>query len=232
MRGCLFTLLLGAIVAAFVVVVGLPAIAAGIVTAGPVGGGPRRRRHDGHGRQRPADGPPGAPRRQRSACTATDATFRGLDDRRRSSLRLGDVAVLERTAGTVDGDLGRRGGHGRRWASGSRSTTITLAGGGCDHHHDRRPQRGRRGAGRATPSRRRTGVRPTSVCLTRARPARGQGRRSDASADGSPSRGGDLVVRGDDGPARGPEVTLLRGGTGPADPADIAPGSRRRRASA
>ena len=103
-RGCLFTLLLGAIVLVFGVYVGLPAAASAVLTAGITGRGPPGGRHHGDGDQQAADGAPRAARRPgpgpghpRDVPRASGSV--ALD------VALGDVAIVDRTAGTVDGEL-------------------------------------------------------------------------------------------------------------------------------
>ena len=146
MRGCLFTLLLGAIVVGFVIVVGLPAAAAGILTAGLSTAGLVA---DDTTVTVTSDPPTDllGLRADRVRVTATDATFRGMEIGA-LDLALGDVRLLERTAGSVDGELTDVALTG---AGGQRVTLerITLLGGrGRDHDDDRHPQRGGRGAHR------------------------------------------------------------------------------------
>ena len=190
--------------------IGLPAVAAGALTAGVHGGGPPGGRHDRHRRERPADGPPRPPRRPGPDPGATDATFRGLDDR----LARPDARTTSRSSTApptvVDGTLDGRHGHRRRRPRRSRSTrsasraaatpitaTTTIPGAGGRGAHRRRD----RGA---------LGARPTDVTLaapdrlTVERRGRGQGplRRHDA---------GDLSCGSPTGPRRGQVVTLLGG---------------------
>lgn len=103
MRGCLFTLLLGAIVIAFLVVVGLPALAGGILTAGVSAAGLVADDTAVTVTSSPPTDLLGL-RADTVRVTATDATFRemrigALD------LALGDVGLLDRTATTLDGEL-------------------------------------------------------------------------------------------------------------------------------
>ncbi len=103
MRGCLFTLLVGAIVVGFVVVVGLPLIAAGIITGGLTAAGLQ----SDDTKVTVSSNPPTdllGLHADSVRITATDATFRGMRIGR-LDLALGDVRVLERTAGAVDGSL-------------------------------------------------------------------------------------------------------------------------------
>ena len=103
MRGCLFTLLLGAIVVAFVIVAGLPALAAGLVTAGLSTAGLVA---DDTTVTVTSDPPTDflGLRADRVRITATDATFRGMEIGA-LDLALGDVRILDRLAGSVDGQL-------------------------------------------------------------------------------------------------------------------------------
>jgi hypothetical protein len=102
-RGCLFTLLLGAIVIAFLVVVGLPALAGGILTASVSAAGLVADDTAVTVTSSPPTDLLGL-HADTVRVTATDATFRGmriggLD------LALGDVGILDRSATTVDGEL-------------------------------------------------------------------------------------------------------------------------------
>ncbi len=103
MRGCLFTLLLGAVAIGLFVVLGLPAIAAGALTAGVGAAG----LHADDTTVTVSSDPPTdllGLHADRVHLTASDATFRGL---RIGSLDvlLGDMALVDRTAETVDGRL-------------------------------------------------------------------------------------------------------------------------------
>ncbi len=103
MRGCLFTLLLGAIVLGFGVYVGLPAAASAVLTAGITAAGLQADDTTVTVTSSPPTDLLGL-HADRVRVQATHATFRdleigGLD------VALGDVAILDRTARTVDGDL-------------------------------------------------------------------------------------------------------------------------------
>jgi hypothetical protein len=103
MRGCLFTILLGAIVAGFLVVVVLPAAAAGILTTGLAAAG----LHADDTTVTVSSDPPTdllGLRADHVRVRATNATFRGIR-MARLELSLGDVRLADRTAGTVDGQL-------------------------------------------------------------------------------------------------------------------------------
>jgi hypothetical protein len=103
MRGCLFTLLLGVVVVAVIVVVGLPSVAAGLLTSAVTAAGLQA---DDTTVTVEADPPTdllgfGA---DRVRVRATDATYRGLRIGA-LDLELHDVAILARTAQAVDGRL-------------------------------------------------------------------------------------------------------------------------------
>ena len=103
MRGCLFTLFLGAIVLVFVVYVGLPAGASALLTAGITAAGLQA----GDTTVTVSSRPPTellALHADRVRVQATHAAFRGLAIGSLDVV-LGDVAVADRTAGTVDGEL-------------------------------------------------------------------------------------------------------------------------------
>jgi hypothetical protein len=207
-RGCLFTLLLGAIIAGFLVVVGLPLAAAGILTAGVSAAGLVA---DDTTVTVSSDPPTDllGLRADTVRVTATDATFRGLRIGA-LDLALGDVAVLDRTAGTVDGEL--------------RDVTVTRAG-GRPVTLDRITLVG--GTGGITTTtvvpgaqarvliadafEAATGTRPTSVAL--AGPDRVTVKADGATLAGrfAVTAGGDLVVRGTGGALDGREVVLVRG---------------------
>lgn len=103
MRGCLFTLLLGAVAIALLVVVGLPQVAAGILTGAVTAAGLQA---DDTTVTVASDPPTDllGLHADRVRIRATDATYRGL---RIGALdvELGDVAIVDRTAGSVDGRL-------------------------------------------------------------------------------------------------------------------------------
>jgi hypothetical protein len=206
-RGCLFTLLLGGIVVAFVVIVGLPIVAAGLLQAGLTAAGLQADDTE----VTVTSNPPTdllALRADTVRVTATDATFRGLEIGE-LDLALGDVRILDRTAGTIDGEL--------------RGVTIRPAG-GREVVLDRITVAGSPDAVTTTTTipnaeaealiadgiEAQTGVRPTSVSLEA--PDRlvvdvgvaVSGRLAVNSA-------GNLVVRAD-GPLDGTTVVLVRGG--------------------
>ena len=104
MRGCLFTLALGAVVIALIVVVGLPQVAAGMVTTALTAAGLQADDTTVTVSSDPPTDLVGL-RADRVRVRASDATFRGLAIGS-LDLRLGDVGLLDRTIGAVDGRLG------------------------------------------------------------------------------------------------------------------------------
>lgn len=207
MRGCLFVVLLGAVVVALIVVVGLPAFAAGVLTAGVTAAGLQADDTTVTVASDPPTDLVGL-RADRVRVRATDATFRGL---RIGALdvALEDVGIVDRTVGAVEGrltdvvvpnigaqeiDLG----------------TITLSGGGDAVTATAvvGSKQARRLVANALESE--LGDRPSAVTLEA--PDR-------ITMDiGVPVNGrlavtsdGDLVVRVSDGPAQGREVVLVRG---------------------
>lgn len=208
MRGCLFTLLLGAIVVAFAVIVGLPILAGGILTAGLSAAGLAA----DDTTVTVSSNPPTdllAMRADTVRITATDATFRGMAIGS-LDLALGDVRILDRTAGAIDGEL--------------RDVRVTVAGGQVLTLNRITVL----GAGRdiatttvvpneaaedliADAIEEQVGIRPESVSLDRPdlltiRAGVAVTGRLDVTASG------DLVIRADDGPLAGSQVVLLRGG--------------------
>src|SRR3954468_9111682 len=103
MRGCLFTLLLAAVVIVLVVVIGLPQVAAGALTSGVTAAGLQS---DDTTVTVSSDPPTDllGLHADRVHLTATDATFRGLHIGA-VDLLLGDVALLDRTVRRVSGTL-------------------------------------------------------------------------------------------------------------------------------
>src|SRR5690349_13807145 len=103
MRGCLFTLLLGAVIIALIVVVGLPQVAAGMITTAVAAAG----LHADDTTVTVSSDPPTdlvGLHAYRVRIHATDALFRGLAIGA-LDLRLGDVALLDRRIGKVNGTL-------------------------------------------------------------------------------------------------------------------------------
>lgn len=103
MRGCLFTIVLAAILLALLVVVGLPAIAEGVLTGAITAAGLHSDDTTVTVRSDPPTDLVGL-HADHVRVLADDATFRGmLIDH--LDLTLDDVAILDRTAGGVDGTL-------------------------------------------------------------------------------------------------------------------------------
>ena len=209
MRGCLFTLVLAAIVGGFIVVVGLPAVAAGLLTAGLSTAGLVA---DDTTVTVSSDPPTDllGLRADTVRVTATDATFRGLEIGA-LDLTLGGVAVLERTAGTVDGELRDvtvRGTGDRRLVldritlqgdAGGITTTTVVPSAEIE-------------ALIADAVEAQAGVRPASVRLTA--PDRVAVRVAGATLRGTldVDDEGDLVIRGDEAIGGTRELTLVRSG--------------------
>jgi hypothetical protein len=101
-RGCLFTIALGVVVVAFIVLVGLPAVAAGVLTAGVAAGLQAADTTVTVSSDPPTDLI--GMHADRVRVRATDATFRGLEIGA-LDVTLEDVAMIDRTAGAVDGRL-------------------------------------------------------------------------------------------------------------------------------
>jgi hypothetical protein len=209
MRGCLFTLLLGAIVIGFVIVVGLPAAAAGILTAGLSTAGLVAADTTVTVTSDPPTDFLGL-RADSVRVSATDATFRGMEIGA-LDLALGDVRILERTAGSVDGQLSDVT---LRGAGGERVTVerITLLGGPDGITTTTVIPNGQAEALIADAIEAQAGTRPTSVSLRE--PDRISSVIGGTKVAGrfAVTAAGDLVVRGDDGLTQGRELVLLRGG--------------------
>jgi hypothetical protein len=209
MRGCLFTLLLGAVIVGFLVVFGLPAVAAGILTGGLSAAGLVA---DDTTVTVSSDPPTDllGLRADTVRVTATDATFRGMAIGS-LDLVLGEVAVLDRTAGTVDGELREvtvTGNEGRPVTL----DRITLIGGADGITTTTVVPGDEAEALIADAVEEATGTRPSSVRL--AGPDRVTVTSGGATVTGrfAVTAGGDLVVRGAEGPLEGREVVLVRGG--------------------
>ena len=102
MRGCLFTLLIGAVAIAVFVVVGLPAIAAGAITAGVTAAGLQSDDTVVTVSSDPTDLL--GLHADRVRVRATDATFRGLEIAS-LDLTLHDLHLVDRTARSIDGHM-------------------------------------------------------------------------------------------------------------------------------
>ena len=208
MRGCLFTLLLGAVAIGLFVVVVFPALVAGALTAGVEAAGLQSESTV----VTVASDPPTdllGMHADEVRIRASDATFRGLEIAN-LDVTLHDLQFVDRTARAVDGfldgvvvpDVG-----GRELALDS----IRLSGGGETVTATTRVAGAEVESMIADGIEAKLGTRPTSVTLTA--PDRIT-IRGDGSLRGrllvSPT--GDLQVRISNGPAEGVVVTLLRGG--------------------
>lgn len=208
MRGCLFTLLLGAIVIGVIVVIGLPAIAAGVLTGAVSAAGLVA---DDTTVTVSSDPPTDllGLRADTVRVIASDASFRGLE-MGSLDLVLGDVSLLERSAGAVDGELTDvtiRAGSGAvrldRITIGGTTEAITAAAVVPNAEAE---------ALIADAVEAQTGSRPTAVTLTSpdglSVTVRGQTLKGRFVINGR----GDLVVRGTSGAIKDTEVALIRGG--------------------
>lgn len=209
MRGCLFTLVLGAVAIALLVVVGLPQVYAGILTGALTAAG----LHADDTSVTVSSDPPTdllGLHADTVTVTATDATFRGM---RIGSLdlRLGGVAALDRTAESVDGTLSNVtlsdvGGEavvldeiGVGGDSTGLTATTTLAGSEAERLIARAIEE-------------RAGIAPDSVTLLAPDTLRVE---LGVTVDGTlaVNDAGDLVVRLKDDPVGIGELTLLQGGS-------------------
>lgn len=211
MRGCLFTLLLGGIVMAIVIVFGLPALAAGLVTGGLGAAGLVA---DDTTVTVSSDPPTDllGLHADRVRVRASNATFRGTHIGQ-LELDLSDVAVLDRTAAAV---AGRLTDVSVETADGPVSLArITIAGPG-DAVIATAVMPGAQATSLiADAIESRTGTRPASVRLSA--PDRLTVRMAGVSLSGRlvVTAAGDLVVRTDAvGPIAALEVTLLADGAG------------------
>ena len=210
MRGCLFTLLLGGVVIALVVVVGLPQVAAGMLTGALTAAGLEADDTTVTVSSEPPTDLLGL-HADRVRVRATDATFRGLAIGS-LDVELRGVAILDRTAAEVDGrladvivdDIGGRSvtldeisitGSGEAIAA-----TTELAGDDAESLI-------------ADGVEARLGARPREVSLlapNRLRVDLGVGPALEGTLDVTPA--GDLVVLVPGIPAGAGEILLLRGG--------------------
>jgi hypothetical protein len=208
-RGCLFTLLLGAIVLAFGVVVGLPAVASAVLTAAVTAAGLQSADTTVIVTSDPPTDLLGL-RADRVHVRATDATFRGIaiGD---VDVVLGDVAILDRTARTVDGSLADVtvpdvGGHplalkGISLSGGGETVTASTT---IDGRDAESLLADAIDAG--------LGVRPSSITLSA--PNRVSARVGvTVHARLAVSAAGDLEAEIIDGPEAGRSLVLLRGGS-------------------
>jgi len=211
-RGCLFTLILAIGVIAVLVVVGLPAVYAGVLTAGVGAAGLQADDTTVKVSSNPPTDLLGL-RADTVHLTATDATFRGMAIGE-LDLTLGDVAILDRTAGSIDGELRDvtiEGIGGEPLELGR----ITVVGGGDQITATTVIPNAQVKALVSDAVEDRTGIRPLDVRL--ARP-------DELVIEAAPGLevrgrlevvpGGNLVMEVDDGPLAGTPVVLLEGGNG------------------
>ncbi len=208
MRGCLFTLALGALVIGLIVVVGLPRVAAGMVTTAVTAAGLEA---DDTTVTVSSDPPTDliGLHADRVRIRATDATFRDLAIGA-LDLELRDVSITDRSAGSVDGRL-----TDVTVASlGGREVTldeIAVAGGGDDVTATTVVDGSVAEGLIADAVEQRTGTRPDSVTLRdpdRLTIDAGIEVGGTLDVDGA----GNLVLEVDDNPLGLEEVILLRGG--------------------
>jgi hypothetical protein len=208
MRGCLFTLLLGAIVVALVISIGMPAAAAGVLTAGIRAAGLQAADLTVNVSSDPPTDLLGL-HADRVRVRATDATFRGLAVAA-MDVTLSDVSLVDRTAGQVSGRLtGIRaanvGGQALDLAS------ISLAGGGEAVTAQSTIPAAEAATLIGAAVEAELGIRPTSVKLSapdRVALKAGATVNVRLAVNGA----GDLVATVADGPLAGRSATLLRTG--------------------
>lgn len=209
MRGCLFTLALGAVALALLVVVGLPRLAAGLITGAVTAAGLEA---DDTTVTVSSDPPTDllGLHADRVRIRATDAVFRGVEIGA-LDLTLSDVAILDRTAGAVAGrlsDVALPNVGARRLAL----EVITLGGTGDEVTAATLVPAADAERLIADAVEDTIGVRPTDVRL--AAPDRLVVVLGDVRARGrlEVTATGDLTARITDGPASGQELVLLRAG--------------------
>ncbi|HEU0242617.1 MAG TPA: hypothetical protein VFQ75_01850 [Candidatus Limnocylindrales bacterium] len=207
MRGCLFTLLLGAVALVLLVFIGLPRVYAGVLTGALTAAGLHADDTTVHVESDPPTDLLGL-HADTVTVTATDATFRGMQIGR-LSLQLSDVAVIDRTADAVAGTLSDV------TVSLADGSTVSLAQitvkGASDAIHAATVIDGAQAAALiADAVEQRTGVRPASVSLAAPDTLTVDvGVRVTGTLDVNAA--GDLVVRLVDDPAGIGELVLLRG---------------------
>jgi hypothetical protein len=208
MRGCLFTLLLGAIAIVLLVVVGLPKVAAGVITSAVSAAGLQS---DDTTVTVSSDPPTDllGLHADRVRIRATDATFRGLAIGA-LDLELTDMSIIDRTADGVDGRLTDV----RVPNVGGRSVTldaITIGGGGDAITATTDISAKQAQALVADAIERKIGIRPTSVSFDQPDTMTVDlGVRVRGTLEVTPA--GDLVLRIPDSPVGAVDVTLLHGG--------------------
>ena len=208
MRGCMFTLAFGAVVIALIVVVGLPQVAAGMVTTAVTAAGLQADDTTVTVSSDPPTDLVGL-HADRVRVRATDATFRDLAIGR-LDLVLRDVSILDRSAGGVEGSLTDV----TIADLGGREVTldeIAVAGGGDDVTATTVIDGGVAEGLIADAVEERTGGRPDSVSLEapdRLTIRAGIEVGGTLDVDGA----GNLVLEVDDNPLGLEQVILLRGG--------------------
>ncbi len=208
MRGCLFILVLGAIALAIFVVVGLPAVAAGVVTAGVGAAGLQADDTTVTVSSNPPTDLVGL-HADTIRIQATDATFRGLDVGA-LDITLTDVALVDRTAGGVEGtltDVSATDPSGSPVQAASIDITGDSSGVTVSTLIDNAVAETLISDG----VEREIGIRPTSVRISA--PDRLTVKLGvTVTGRFEVNRAGDLLVRIDDGLLAGTPVTLLEGG--------------------
>ena len=208
MRGCLFTLLLAAVVLGLAVVIGLPAAASAVLTGAITAAGLQA----GDTTVTVTSDPPTdllGLHADRVRIRATDATFQDLEIGE-LDVTLGDVAIIDRTVGTVEGTLAGVtvadvGGRPLALAE------VTLGGGGESITASTTVDGAAAEALLADAIEAESGVRPGAVTLSA--PDRVAARMGVVvHARLRVNAAGDLVAKVLDGPEAGRTLTLLRGG--------------------
>jgi hypothetical protein len=208
-RGCLFTIVLSAILLGLLVVVGLPAVAAGVLTGAITAAGLQSDDTTVTVRSDPPTDLIGL-HADHVRVLADDATFRGMAIDH-LDLTLDDVAIVDRTVGGVDGTLT---GVTVPLEDGSkiRLDQITIAGEREDLSATTVVPKAQVQSLISDAIEQQAGIRPTAVVLTapdRLLVKTGLGVNVGGQFVVTP--GGDLVVRAD-GPLAGTDVVLLHGG--------------------
>ena len=209
MSGCLFTLALGAVVIFLALTLGLPALAEGLVGGALSAAGLQADDTRVDVTTEPttelltlhAD---------RVRVTATKATFRGMEIDR-FDLTLGDVALLDRTAGTVDGELS---GVTVTDLPGGPVTLrqLTISGGGDAINAATTVPNADVEALIADGVERSTGARPSAIGLAAPDLVTVKVAGTTTHAQLVVTDTGNLALLAKDGPAAGSQETLLRGG--------------------
>ncbi len=208
MRGCLFTLLLAAIVLGCAVVIGLPAAASAVLTGAITAAGLQA---DDTTVIVTSDQPTDliGLHADRVRIRATDATFHDLEIGK-LDIALGDVAIIDRTVGTVEGTLAGVtvpdvGGRPLELAK------VSLGGGGETVTVSTTVEGAAAETLLADAIEADSGVRPSAVTLSA--PDRIAARMGMVvHARLRVNAAGDLVAKVLDGPEAGRTLTLLRGG--------------------